>query len=208
MPNGGETKRSAPTEEQESPHSRAGEVSKLHQQLADAREKIETAEKAAQEAGKRLRDDCARKTLIEAERKARRRLRDFVQQSLSDILAGVDDAAVYARHRQLDGGLKDSGFITPGRIGSLTASGRESTVEFDLAIVAGEQVTDHKRESQDRGVEAKVSFMDVIPLGFSAEARSGVRSEKHSEERSEVSRHNRVRFTVPVTFASLDDPAE
>lgn len=219
----------APVEDQQSLHTKEAELDTLRQELATlkvavhtaeqqvkeeearaktAEAKVATAEKKAQEATRLLEDDGARKRFLQEEKKARRRLRDFVQQSLSDILMGVDGAAVHARHRELDEGLKDSGFITPSRIGSNAASGRESVVEFDLAVVAGTQVTDRQSAGKERGVRARVSFMEVIPLGFSAEARASVRTEKNREERSDVSHHNRVRFTVPVTFASLDEPVE
>ena len=169
----------------------------------------EKAASAREEAGKykaRLDADNSAKRLLEAEQDARRGLRDFVQQSLTDILAGVDAAAMDARERQLDGGLEESGFMTPGRVGFPSGSGRDSIVEFDLAVVAGKQRIDEETGSEEAEAKAKVSFMDVIPLGFSAEARAGVRSERRSEERSDLTRHNRIRFSVPVTFASLDDP--
>lgn len=237
MPNREETNRSATTQEQESPDPREGEFNRLRQELAEANAARQTAERqlgveraradseearaiqtaqkaakkaaeAAQAAKDSLEKNHAAKDFLVAEQQARGRLRDFVQQSLSDILAGVDDAAVAARHRQLESGLQESGFITPGRVGSLPAAGRESTVEFDVAVVAGKQVSDHQKEGEEQGIGAKISFMDVIPLGFTAEASSRIRSERHSNERSDISRHNRVRFAVPVTFASLDEPAE
>ena len=47
---------------------------------------------------------------------------------------------------------------------------------------------------------AKLSFLKVVPLDLSAEVSGSF--EKSKGERSEVSRHNRIRFSVPVVFAS------
>ena len=177
-------------------------------EATSARREAKSATVRADEYKTDLEKDNSFKRLLAAELEARRGLRDFVQQSLSDILAGVDDAAVDARDRQLDGGLKESGFITPGGVGFPSGTGRDSVVDFDLAVVAGTREVKGQTDGQESEVKAKISFMDVIPLGFSAEARSSARSERRSENSSDLTRHNRIRFSVPVTFASLDDPAE
>ncbi len=179
-------------------------VEKAHQAQQDAR----TATSRAKNLKTKLENANIAETILEEEKNARGRLREFVQQSISEILAGVDDAAVDARHRQLDGGLSESGFITPGRVGSIAGKTRDWAVEFDLAVVAGKQQTDGKTTGTDKQASAKISFMDVIPLGLSAEARLAVRNEQRSEEHRELTRHNRIRFSVPITFASLDDPTE
>lgn len=173
-----------------------------------ANEAANTANKRVTELEERLKKNNIAEKILNEEKEAQRGLRDFVQQSLSDILAGVDDAAVDARHRQLDGGLKESGFVTPGKVGSVAQRGRDSTVEFDLAVVAGEQLTEDRRKALAKEGKVKLSFMNVIPLGVSVEARAAVRTERRSEERRELTRHNRIRFSVPVTFARLDDPTE
>ncbi len=215
MSNGEETGRQEPMESQEPPHSREEELKELRRKLKaaetakkQAEQRFIEQEQSADKAKKKARDARQSLEALTKEQDARRGLREFIQHSLSDILTGADDAAISARDRQLDGGLDESGFITPGKIGSPSAAGRESTVEFDVAVVAGHEATHQKGEGKDRDLKAGVSFMDVIPLGFSVQARSVVRSEKRSEVRRDVNHHNRIRFAVPITFASLEEPEE
>ena len=192
-----------------------GDLEAEEGKTTNAKKALEEQEKVAQTAQERADDLEAQLneaknsvSIFEEEKEARRGLSEFVEQSISDILAGVDNAAVEARRRQLDGSLKESGFITPGSVGSIAQRGRDSNVEFDLAVVAGEQHTEEQGDGTNSEVKTRVSFMNVIPLGFSAEARRELRKERRSEERRNLTRHNRIRFSVPVTFACLDDPME
>ena len=174
----------------------------------DAREEVAQARKDADAAQASLDADNSNKRLLEAELKGQSGLSEFVRQSLSDILAGVDHAAVEARSRQMEGGLKESGFTTPGRVGFPSGSGRDSMVDFDLAVVAGTQTKTGDTDKEETEAGARIDFMKVIALPFSVEARRRVQRERSSEESREQTHHNRIRFSVPVTFASLDDPTE
>ena len=72
---------------------------------------------------------------VEEEKAARRGLYDFVRESLSDILRGVDGAAAEAQTRQVEDGLAQSGFVSLGSIGNGAGPDRESLVEFDVAVI-------------------------------------------------------------------------
>ena len=167
---------------------------KATQQAEAERQRAETAIENQQLADKRF----------DAEQKAIRGLRDFVRDSLSDIMTGVDDAAIVASSRQLTDGLTEGGLVAPSRVGTQVGSTRESLVEFDVAVIGGEQQS--KKDVKSAEANLKLSLMKVVPLGFSAGA--GRRQTRSSEERSEISRHNRIRFSVPVVFAYQDHPLE
>ena len=181
-------------------------------ELADAKVAKEAAEKGLTEAQREavrakedLEKDNAANTLLKAAHAAQRGLYDFVRDSLSDILTGVDAAAAEARCRQLEEGLGESGFISPSSVGAPVGGSRESVVEFDVAVVAGNQQMSGRETDVGGNVQVKAK-MSVLPLGL--EAGLSARRETRSEDRSELSHHNRIRFSVPVVLASHGDPVE
>ncbi len=182
------------------------------ERLADANDAKKAAEKRLTEAQREatrakeeLKKDNAANTLLKAAHAAQRGLYDFVRDSLSDILSGVDAAAADARCRQLEECLDESGFVSPGSVGAPVGGSRESVVEFDVAVIAGNQQTLGKASGVEGNLQVKAK-MSVLPLGL--EAGVSGRRETRSEDRSELSHHNRIRFSVPVVFASHGDPVE
>ena len=167
-----------------------------------ANKRAEAANQRAEESLKKLGDQDFARDLLAKEEAARRGLRDFVRESLSDIMSGVDDAAAIASCRRLNDGLEESGLVSPSRVGSVAGRGAETLVEFDVAVVAGEQRMDGRQDSKETGGTVGLSFMKVIPLGFSAKVSRTAARKTTSEDRSEISTHNRIRFTVPIRFAS------
>ena len=140
------------------------------------------------------------KDAIEAERLVKETiestfgLRDFVEQSLNEILAGVDRAAAAADARALTEGLAASGLVNPSRIGSRSLErDTVSKVEFDVAVATEEQkITEDQRS---KGMKAGLAIK-VFNFG------GGVSRETSQETRDAVSASNRIRFSVPVVFAS------
>ena len=174
------------------------------QRAKDAENKANRAKEREKAANEALNEQALADKLFEDAKAARRGLRDFVRDALTDIMLGVDDAATHAGSRKLTDGLSESGLISPSSIGDRPGTNRESLVEFDLAVMAGEQHTD--KFEKDSGANLKLSLMNVLPLGISGQA--GWHRKKTSEDRSEVSHHNRIRFSVPVVFARGDDSLE
>ena len=170
-----------------------------------AEERLTEAQREAKRAEEELKKDNAANTLLKAAHAAQRGLYDFVRDSLSDILSGVDAAAAEGRCRQLEEGLGESGFVSPGSVGAPVGGSRESVVEFDVAVIAGNQQMSGKETDVGGNVQVKAK-MSVLPLGL--EAGVSARRETRSEDRSELSHHNRIRFSVPVVFASHGDPVE
>ena len=181
------------------------EVAKAKEEAAKAKAKTTKAEEEATKATAELKKDNAANTLLKAAHAAQRGLYDFVRDSLSDILSGVDAAAADARCRQLEECLDESGFVSPGSVGAPVGGSRESVVEFDVAVIAGNQQTLGKASGVEGNLQVKAK-MSVLPLGL--EAGVSGRRETRSEDRSELSHHNRIRFSVPVVFASHGDPVE
>lgn len=171
----------------------------------EADDRVTEAQNEATRAKEELEKDNAANTLLKAAHAAQSGLHDFVRDSLSDILGGVDAAAAEARCRQLEEGLDESGFVSPSSVRAPVGGSRESVVEFDVAVIVGNQQM--SGEETDVGGDVRVKAkMSVLPLGL--EAGLSARRETRSEDRSELSHHNRIRFSVPVVFASHGDPVE
>lgn len=165
----------------------------------------QTAQSQEAEAERKLEANNIAVERFKEEQEARRGLQEFVRVALLDVMNGVDDAALEARANQVRGGASESGFAVASRIGRDNGPDRESLVDFDLAVIVGTSKAKGSGEIKDAKGGGKVS-LNVLGLGFSAGASVRSESKKTTEERSEVSQHNRIRFSVPVVFARHGDP--
>ncbi|MCY4011110.1 MAG: hypothetical protein OXG82_00185 [Gammaproteobacteria bacterium] len=173
---------------------------------AEAVRRRDVAEKKLGDATEQLRQKSETEKLSEMERAARAGLRDFVRDSLSDIMVGVDEAATLGRARDVGGGLGRSGFVSLSRIGDVVGEGK-TEVQFDLALIANaEEVEKRSKERRAGGEISTGSILQV--LGLTAKVSAGGSSESGAETKDSTSQHNRIRFSVPVVFASQTDKLE
>lgn len=175
------------------------------QRITDAREAALNAEGAALNASRALEEvrkdaEAARRDLEatraskdhdELEQKARTSLRGYVANVLSEIAAGVDDAAIHATSRDLTEGMSEGGIISPSRIGLVPGQDTETTVEFDLAIIYRQA----EKKTHEGGLEVSAG---ISVLGLGATGRWATAS----EQQHSMDQHNRIRFSVPIKFAS------
>lgn len=169
-------------------------------QVESVNVELQSAKQELSKAEKRLAD---RSDFEAKEVAARMGLKDFVSDSLSDIMCGVDEAAVAAVDRHLNSGLLEDPIVSPSRIGQVIGD-QETLVHFDLAVVANTERDDSEKKENEKefGLSAKGS---IVVAALSANARFRYGRESVTSERSGVSEHHRVRFSVPIRFASQDE---
>lgn len=162
------------------------------------------AEQQLAEANAKLKERGKFDELVEKELAAPIGLQDFVSDSLSDIMKGVDHAALFAVERYVSSGLREDPMISPSRIGQV-AQGSETLVHFDLAVTANaEEVENRKKITEDEmSASASASIMQVLSL--SAAISHEVRQESGTAQQSGISQQHRIRFSVPIVFAEQDD---
>ena len=131
-------------------------------------------------------------------------VRDFVKQSLLDIMAGVDDAAAVGRTRAFHDGL-DGYLPAVTVIGAASAEGHAiDRVEFDLAVTA----TQAKGDETDEGVELRGDLkVGAFGVGSFHLGASG-HIERVTSEASSLEQVNRLRFSVPIVYAVQDDSVD
>ena len=127
-------------------------------------------------------------------------IREFVRESLLDIMGAVDDAAAVGKTREFNEGLV-------GYLPSVTAIGDASVdnhssaqVEFDLAVT----VIESDSASGDKGAALKIGVPAIFGVSIAA---SGYlqSSTGHASEREQT---NRIRFSVPIKYAREHAPIE
>ena len=128
-------------------------------------------------------------------------VREFVRNSLLDIMAGVDDAAAVGKTRELTEGLvRYLPTVTAIGAGESGEHGAER-VEFDLAVtvVVTKDDVDHKKV----GGELKIA-----PTFFPV--RAGISGQYESTQGITNSSEyaNRIRFSVPIVYAIQNDPLD
>ena len=131
-------------------------------------------------------------------------IRDFVRQSLLDIMAGVDDAAAMGRTRGFTEGL-DTFLPAVTSIGG-KPEGPPATdrVKFDLAVAVSR--SEAKEGTDD--VEGKAEFrVGVLGVGKLHVGASG-RIERVTAEGASSEQTNRLSFAVPITYAVQGDTAD
>ena len=126
-------------------------------------------------------------------------IREFVRETLSQIMYGVDDAAAIGKTRELDEGLV--GYLpSVSAIGSDTVEDHSvERVEFDLVVVHSAANAEEKKQSGNLKVVA-----NWLPLRLAA---SGQIEQAHSQAVSNEST-NRVRFAVPYHIRGSKQPDE
>lgn len=109
-------------------------------------------------------------------------LKTFVAETLVQIVEGVQEA-----QRRIEEG-KSGAAINPHAIShnSEATHGEAKPVEFDVAVVAGEETTENKGEK----VSASVGIISVL----SAKAGGEVDNRSQGAQRNETTSH--IRFTV------------
>ena len=149
-----------------------------------------------------LASDAARKVNEGEERSLG--IREFVRQSLLDIMAGVDDAASVGKTRALNDGL-DRFLPSVTMIGATAAEGSASDrVEFDLAVT----VAQSESETAKGGTEVHAGLQVSAPwLGKFHVGASG-HIERVTTEASFQEQANRLRFAVPIVYALQGDSAD
>ena len=131
-------------------------------------------------------------------------IRDFVRQSLLDIMAGVDDAAAMGKTRELNEGLTDY-LPAVTMIGTSSADERASDrVEFDLAVTVAQSASEQKGKGGTLDASFKVGVMGLGKLHVGASGHI----ERTVGEASSSQRANRLRFSVPIVYAVQDDSAD
>lgn len=177
--------------------------SQAKRQLEGVTEELDRVKEELADARKDLRERGRFEKLAEKEYAARTELRDFVSCSLSDIMRGVDDAALSAVGRHLESGLLEEPMISPSRVGQLV-NGSETLVNFDIAVIASTKET--RGDKKTRGLEAGVKVSKVMEVvGLAGSAGFQMRRESGKEEQSGRTQHHRIRFAVPLIFASQDE---
>lgn len=130
-------------------------------------------------------------------------MKEFVQKSLLDIMQGVDNAATKAKCEATKNGLQAEGFLSSVSMIGAPSSGepQTATVEFDLVVTAAKETDSSENKSSGVGFS-----LNVVSMMF------GLRAEHNNQ--SETSQHNssswanRIRFSVPITYASQRDPLD
>ena len=139
--------------------------------------------------------DFARKMNEEEERGLG--IREFVRQSLLDIMAGVDDAAGIGKIQALNGGL--DGFLpSVTMIGSAPGEGSAGDrVEFDLAVTVAKSGSEQDKASGEAhaGLRVSAPWLGKFHVGASG------RIERVTSEASSQEQANRLRFSVPIVYA-------
>ena len=178
----------------------------LREQAESARTEIEGRLKKTEELLQTTRSDIEKqnqfRAQVEEERSTRTTLRDFVADSLSEIMKGVDDAAYLAGVRQLE--ERDNAMVSPSRVGPVTTE-TETLVQFDLAIVANKEAVEELSKARKSQTEAKLSIPLLEVIGLSLGAGTSSSSESRTETRDATTHHNRIQFSVPIIFASQED---
>ena len=127
-------------------------------------------------------------------------VREFVRQSLLDIMEGVDDAAAMGRLRATDDGLER---FLPAvtMIGGAPAEGRTERVEFDLAVTVNQTT----KKTAGAGGKAEADFkVGVFGVGKLHVGASG-HIERVVAEGATNEQTNRLRFAVPISYAVQHD---
>ena len=189
----------------------ADNLSKVEKELTDTEEALVAANTRNSETRKEL-DDVKKSVdergkfekLAKAEFEARTDLREFVTSSLADIMRGVDEAALSAVSRHLESGLLEEPMISPSRVGKVVG-GSETLVHFDLAVVASTQSGHGTTKGASGGVGISVTGKLWDQIGLSGTAGYKRHSESVTEERRGVTQDQRIRFSVPLIFASQDE---
>ena len=175
----------------------AAELAEVKKELNNAEEQLKKAKGSLEELGEF-------EERAKAELEARTELREFVASSLADIMRGVDEAALSAVSRHLQSGLLEEPMISPSRVGQGVA-GAETLVHFDLAVVASSQKVEGEGGEQSGGVGISVRGKLWEQIGFTGTAGFRIRRESFGEERHGVTHDQRIRFSVPLVFASQDN---
>ena len=131
-------------------------------------------------------------------------IRDFVRDSLLDIMGGVDDAAAKGQTRALKDRLDDY-------LPSVTAIGAVSSgepqaerVEFDIAVT----VVHDERQEASKGGQVNAGLKIALPIS-SALLSLGAGGSRHWDSTQASSNSseqaNRIRFSVPIIYATQDE---
>ena len=122
-------------------------------------------------------------------------IRKFVRNTLLDIMGAVDDAAAVAKAVELNDGLVN--FLpSVSAVGSTKSNEKTNQVEFDLVLsVIEEQATDGQMSGQ-----LKIGVQSLFGAAVSLSTGS---SQSAAREQT-----NRIRFSVPVTYAAQNIPGE
>ena len=157
--------------------------------------------KKAEADGKRI---DKHEKLLQKQAKSDWGIRDFVRESLLDIMGGVDDAAAKGQTRTLKEGLE-------GYLPSVTAIGVASSgdqpaerVEFDIAVT----VMQDEREEIGEDKQVNAGFKIGLPLPFvqlGAEAGASRQWERTQASSNSSEQANRIRFSVPIIYATQDE---
>ncbi len=169
---------------------------------AHASKMAEQADVSARSAVRRAEKAEAAENLVAKAMESSLGLTDFVEQSLGEILAGVDRAAAAANARTLTEGLAASGLVSPSRIGTIVGGpGDVALVEFDVAIATERQDRNEKTKEAKGNTSFSIKVFDVAQ----ASAGGAASSERTREQRDAIKSSNRIKFAVPVTFASFGE---
>ena len=140
---------------------------------------------------------------MEAHAEASPSIRNFVRDSLLDIMGGVDDAAVVGKTRELTEGL--AGYLPNVTAIGAAASGeqRAERVEFDLAVTVATAAQKGSTKAGRGGLRI------AIPFSFAFLSAGGSAQFEHSLTRSSSREHvNRIRFSVPIVYAVQNAPPD
>ena len=130
-------------------------------------------------------------------------IKEFVQQTLFDIMQGVDNAATKATCQAAKSGLQAEGFLSSvSMIGApSSAEPQVASVEFDLMVTAAKGAEGSETERSGFGL-----LLNVVPMILNF---GGVKDKQSTTgESTSTSLANRIRFSVPITYASQSDPLD
>ena len=173
--------------------------------LVAERDEAEMARRTAEKDLAKLQGEIVtgnRKLATDMNEQAERGLgvRQFVRQSLLDIMAGVDDAAAKGKIRAENDGM--DGFLpSVTMIGATTDEGSVSErVEFDLAVTVAESASDATKEGGEVNAGLQVSLFGVAKFQVGASGQV----ERVTNEASSQGRSNRLKFAVPIVYAEQE----
>ena len=131
-------------------------------------------------------------------------VRDFVAQSLLEIMAGIDEAAAMGKVRAVDDGV--DGFLPAvTRVGATALEENVSErVEFDLAVTLSTSASKQGKQGGKATAGLQVRFLDVAKFQVGASGHiERVTTEATSQDRS-----NRLKFSVPIVYAVQEASAD
>ena len=133
-------------------------------------------------------------------------VREFVRESLVNIMQGVNEAAVMGKSHDLKGASGMTEILPSLSAVGAASSAEQQTerVEFDLAVTVTRA---HDEKATDSDSKTKRGFMVGVASMFSVEVGEGgeKRIEQVSGHSSSREQASRIRFAVPITYAAQND---